>query len=321
MNSEDEFKNNSTNKVWLLDERSFKKKSWIIIFLICIITIVIHGVFILIFYLGLNNNLLLKSVPSAKKTELIYELAYKEPDYNKDQQINYVATNSNLLPEIPPENTNNFGAQSQQAAQETLADKLKKDDLPTIQGDDEIFSQIAKGYNEQQEGISGEPDLTPVKDSLIAIEEKEEKEVGLKTRPKPKPRPRIKKLLDGPLNKHEGNIAKMGPVAMDARFSQFGAYLEKMFEAIIYQNRILFSDYSPTAADWNSEIILSYSLDEEGNVNNLIVEFATASNLAVILCKDAILSQAPFGPWTEEMKMVLGKEQTIKYALNIKCRP
>lgn len=309
----EDFNNKRPGRAWLMDERLFKERSWVIVILICVIVVVIHGLFIFILYLGWNGNLSLDAVSQQKKAELFYELAY-----NESQIERYVETNSTLVPEDSPEKTNNFGAQSQQAAQEMLADSWKKDNAPTIDGEDEIFSKIVEGFEDPEEGIAGVPDLIREEEVIVVLEEKEESVVGLKVRPKPRPRPRIKKLLVGALNKHDGGAEKMGPVAVDARFSQFGTYLEKMFEAIRYQGMILFSDYSPTAADLNCDVLLSYSLDENGNVSNLKVEFATASNLAIILCKDSILSQAPFGAWTEEMKMVLGKEQKINFGFRMR---
>lgn len=300
-------KKKPVNSGWLIDERSSKKKSWIIVILICFVAIIIHGLFIGILYLGWNSNLLLKASLGDKKPELVYELVYDEP-----KEEGFVETNSNLVPEVPPEKTNNFAAQSQQAAQEVLADRSKKDRAPTVDGDDEMFSKIVQGFVDPQEGISGIPDLVREEDSLIVLEEKEESMEGRKSRPKPKPRPQIKRLLAGAMNKHDGAAAKVGPVAVDAKFSQFGAYLEKMFESIGYQFYTLFENYSRTAADFNSYVRLAYLIDENGNVTNIEVVGATASNLAIILCKDVVLSPAPFGPWTDEMKIVLGKQQTIK---------
>lgn len=242
-----------------------------------------------------------------KQIETDYELVYYEVP-----TMRFVETNTDLAPEAPPENTINFAAQSQQASQ--LNPGLPTlDDMPTLEGEDEIWSKIVQGSLVAQEEIIEMPEEyneQPPRQEVYS-------ELNLVKRPKPKPRPKLNPSYRGPLKRNDGAVAKFGPQAVNARFTEFGAYMQKMFESIGYQASLLLSNYSPTVVDLDSHITISYSIDENGSITAISVVSATASNLAIILVKDAILSQAPFGPWTDDMKAILNKEEKFLYCLHL----
>tara|TARA_B100001248_G_scaffold262737_1_gene262009 strand:+ start:12055 stop:13125 length:1071 start_codon:yes stop_codon:yes gene_type:complete len=131
----------------------------------------------------------------------------------------------------------------------------------------------------------------------------------------PGPRPRLSQAtVAGIQMRSEGSahVRKGLQLAIDARFSVFGAYKQRMFEAIVSQWRLLTDDARGALnSDTRVYVTLTFKLDKEGNVRDLVVKESTASSLGTLLCKDAVLSRAPFGPWTEEMLNELGSEYTL----------
>lgn len=300
-----DLKDNQKFHNWLIDEKPFKKQPLLIFCLTLLITLVFHtAIFYSFKLLKKDKTLLVKK--SEAKTD--YELVYYEP-----LQIRFVETNTDIEPQEPPKNTINFAAQSQQASQ--LNPSLPSlEDFPTLEGEHEIWSKIVQGSLVAQE------EIIPIETNKTSnIEPQKEMPDGIKLweRPKPKPRPKLNPSHMQPLKRNEGAVTKFGHAAVNARFTQFGLYTQKMFEAIDYQVLSLFANYNPTAQDFNSYIHVSYSLDENGKIINMAVESATASNLAIILCKDAIQSSAPYGPWTDDMKAILNKEERFSYYFHI----
>lgn len=131
--------------------------------------------------------------------------------------------------------------------------------------------------------------------------------------PRPMPRPRLSpKVLPGPLMDSNTYAARMGPVAFDAKFSQFGHYLQRMFETIQLQWYSLLKDVTIGQENRPAYVVIEYDLDADGKVVEARVMETNAGQLGTLLCKDAIESRAPFGPWTRQMIDQLGEQQTIR---------
>lgn len=134
-----------------------------------------------------------------------------------------------------------------------------------------------------------------------------------KPTPQPMPRPRLSpKVLPGPLVASQVYAARMGPIGFDAKFSQFGYYLQRMFETIQLQWYSLLDDVTISQEKRPAYVVIEYDLNAEGKVVEARVLETNAGQLATLLCKDAIESRAPFGPWTSQMVDQLGDQQTIR---------
>ena len=128
----------------------------------------------------------------------------------------------------------------------------------------------------------------------------------------PMPRPRLSpKVLPGPLLDSQVYAARMGPIGFDAKFSQFGYYLSKMFEVIQMQWYSLLADVTIGQEHRPAYVVVRYTLDSDGKVVESEVLETNAGQLATLLCRDAIESRAPFGPWTEQMVEQLGDQTEI----------
>ena len=132
-------------------------------------------------------------------------------------------------------------------------------------------------------------------------------------KPQPMPRPRLSpKVLPGPLLASQTYAARMGEIAVDAKFNQFGYYLQRMFETIQLQWYSLLNDVTIGQEHRPAYAVIEYDLNTEGKVVATRVLDSNAGDLATLLCKDAIESRAPFGPWTRQMVDQLGEQQTIR---------
>lgn len=144
-----------------------------------------------------------------------------------------------------------------------------------------------------------EPSTTPVEPSPPSPE-------GV---PSPRPRPQLSmRSTPGPIAQNTGRASRMGMLAVDSRFTEFGAYQQRMIEAIAQQWNQLGRRFPFTSRDHNTRVVISFMLDKEGRVTRLEVIDTTSSDAATLLVGDAILSRAPFGEWTREMLSTLGDE-------------
>jgi hypothetical protein len=127
--------------------------------------------------------------------------------------------------------------------------------------------------------------------------------------PSPRPRPQLSmRTTPGPIAQNTGRASRMGVLAVDSRFSEFGAYQQRMIEAIAQQWNQLGQRFPFTSRDHNTRVVVSFMLNKEGRVTRLEVIDTTSSDSATLLVGDAILSRAPFGEWTREMLSVFGEE-------------
>ena len=129
----------------------------------------------------------------------------------------------------------------------------------------------------------------------------------------PRPRPRLSsQALPGPLMRSNGRAVALGDLSVDARFTEFGDYLNRMFDAIGYQF-ILLAEYMEAAmAEISSRVIVEFKITSGGEVKDVMVVYTTADSAATLICEDAIQSPSPYGPWTQEMIDTMGEVQTIR---------
>lgn len=129
----------------------------------------------------------------------------------------------------------------------------------------------------------------------------------------PRPRPRLSSdVLPGPKMKSMTGVSGLGMISIEAKFSEYGDYLQRMYEAIGYQWLLLANQTRRAAAQISSRVILDFVIFKNGEIKDLQVIHSTAGQTATLICKDAVQSRTPFGKWTEEMVRTLGDEQEIR---------
>ncbi len=147
----------------------------------------------------------------------------------------------------------------------------------------------------------------------IEEQQKQENEQPQENIPAPRPRPTLSmKIPAGPLAENRTHASNRGIVACDSRFSEFGAYQQRMIEAISRQWNLLGSKYDLTTAI-GSMVIIEFYLNTMGELSKFNIIHTTSTNTGTGLCEQSILTTAPYGEWTQEMVNTFGgQDQSVR---------
>ncbi|MCZ6673349.1 MAG: hypothetical protein O7C75_10470 [Verrucomicrobia bacterium] len=129
-------------------------------------------------------------------------------------------------------------------------------------------------------------------------------------RPARLPQPRVRVANTGPLKRNMSGVSRLARMAdYSAEFSEFGEYLERMFETIEIEWHNLLTQQRLT--ERRSRVSIAFFLDVDGEILDWEIVQATSSLQAQIVCAAAINNRAPFGEWTDEMVSTLEDPERI----------
>lgn len=214
------------------------------------------------------------------------------------------------LPEAAPDNTD--------ASPKTA--QAYDDDLPLQARADSTLGEGLKVEKVKRETLERSPEdpiilnlsLDESFEALPAAEATPVEAPAPVQRPSPQPRPRLSaKALQAPILKSQTRVASLGVLAIDAKWSLFGAYQQQVLEAISLQWQLLAGHLKSVERDKKSEVVIEFHLNPDGRVEGLKVLKTNASMSATLVCQDAIRSREPFGIWPEEMVKLFGKEKRV----------
>jgi hypothetical protein len=124
------------------------------------------------------------------------------------------------------------------------------------------------------------------------------------------PQPRVQFANTGPLKKHMAGVSQLAQMAdYSAEFSEFGEYLERMFETIEIEWHNLLNQQR--LAERRSRVSIAFFLNEYGEIIDWEIVLATSSLQAQVICAAAINNRAPFGDWSDEMRSTLEDPERI----------
>jgi len=106
--------------------------------------------------------------------------------------------------------------------------------------------------------------------------------------------------------------ANIGPAAYDARWSNYGQYLQKMIETVQIQWERILTESRVYPVN-GTHVEVKFKIDKEGKISEIINVEGTAGNQAEHACTSAITSRSPYGPWTDDMIAVLGESQEMTF--------
>jgi hypothetical protein len=108
------------------------------------------------------------------------------------------------------------------------------------------------------------------------------------------------------------NKPTIGPTAVSAKWSNYGAYLQRVINAVQVQwEKLLVENKIPPSG--SSTVTVKFIMDSAGKIQRIISVESTADDLATRACVSAITSRAPYGHWTDDMKAVLGEQQEMTF--------
>ena len=133
---------------------------------------------------------------------------------------------------------------------------------------------------------------------------------SLEAQPAPRARPRLApELITGPLMRSNGSASRLGSIAIDATFSEFGEYEQQFYAAVQtgwYQEIEFFQPI-----DTSTRVQVRFTLYADGRVDKVKAVQTNASEIATFICETAITKRSPFRPWTKEMLKVFGQQRTL----------
>jgi hypothetical protein len=122
-----------------------------------------------------------------------------------------------------------------------------------------------------------------------------------------RPRPVVERDTSfGPLKDNRTGAIRIGNLAFDARYSEFGEYwrrvaeiIERRWRSLVYNSRSL--THSRT------HVSIQFHITRQGQVRQVAIVESSASKLAETIAQDAITAEAPFFPWTPDMILTMGE--------------
>ena len=130
----------------------------------------------------------------------------------------------------------------------------------------------------------------------------------------PQPRPILAKQQVRPGIFADNKIGTMniGPTAVDARWSNYGVYLQRMIETVQIQwDRILIQSslYPPSG----TTVTITFRMDSEGAITKILDVKNSSSEQGKESCISAITARSPYGKWSEDMVAMLGESQEMTF--------
>jgi hypothetical protein len=164
-------------------------------------------------------------------------------------------------------------------------------------------ANVDKPAPEKVEGAKDAPLVEGAQSLMPAIDPK-----------KPRARPVLEQTHTRPaiFEDNQFGTSNIGPIAFSAKWSNYGAYLHKMMEAIQMQwDRILIDSH--TYPPSGSYVTVKFTMDLHGKITEILDVESTSSEQGKQSCVSAITLTAPYGDWTDDMIAVLGNSQELTF--------
>lgn len=129
--------------------------------------------------------------------------------------------------------------------------------------------------------------------------------------------PSVLRPIDiGTLQTGASKAPKVGPTAMDAKWSAYGPYLRRMADTVQIQWERLILQL-PDRPAGGSTVRVKFVMNDQGRISKITgVESVDVPASAKRACVSAITDRAPYGPWTDDMKAVLGTQQEMTFTFH-----
>jgi hypothetical protein len=129
----------------------------------------------------------------------------------------------------------------------------------------------------------------------------------------PQPRPTLEQQHVRPavFAENKFGTSNIGPIALDARWSSYGEYLQRMIETVQreWDNILGGRTYPPSG----TTVQVKFKMTSDGKIAVLLDVNSTSTEQGRQACISAIFNPSPYGKWTDEMIAVLGNEQEMTF--------
>ena len=133
---------------------------------------------------------------------------------------------------------------------------------------------------------------------------------GAVARPNPLLAPSRPTGTSGLILRNPSDTGRAGSLALDARFSAYGDYAQRLLEAVQSSWWLLIERRQ--APDLVAgTVIVRFRLLPDGSVPEAEIVFSSVGTVAALACKDAVTLPAPYDAWRPEMAALLGDDEWV----------
>jgi len=213
------------------------------------------------------------------------------------------------LPSAPPTpmEVPQQGRDAQQRAEQNPLHGFEKAEGEELESYGTNVAKLPEATPNAQERVEGQKNI-PVVDSATGMMPRIDPK-------RPRPAPKLEKRAR-PAIFAENKIGtqNIGPVAVDAKWSNYGQYLQQLIETVQIQwDRILIQSrvYPPSG----TMVVVKFILNKKGEIERIIeVGPELSPEQAKQSCVSAITARSPYGDWTDDMVKVLGESQEMTFS-------
>jgi len=212
-------------------------------------------------------------------------------------------------PSVPSPDVAKDEAQDR-AEQKARAEQVPLDGFEKVEGksEDGIAMHKAKSKsptNNADQAQEGARDAKDPTGGLVAVQSS--------VHAKPKERPRLASASlnrASPLTTRLTGSANVGILGRDARWSEYGEYLNEVLEIVERQWWAILEE-SRVSPPRGSHVVVTFRINSKGETDIIKVEDSDAGKQGVFSCQNAITYPQPYRKWTEQMIAVMGDSQEI----------
>jgi hypothetical protein len=162
----------------------------------------------------------------------------------------------------------------------------------------------AEAVSEKIEGSRDAPLIQGATGSTFTID---------RNRPQPRQLLNQRSVRPAIFSENQLGTKNIGMAAVDARWSNYGVYLQRMIETIQIQWDTLINEGKnyPTAG---STVTVKFKINSEGAISKIVnVDGGMSGPQGEGYCVSAITKPSPYGKWTDDMVAMLGTEQEMTF--------
>jgi outer membrane biosynthesis protein TonB len=125
-----------------------------------------------------------------------------------------------------------------------------------------------------------------------------------------RPRASVPSGTYGLLLRRPVGVSRAGSIAVDARFSNYGDYTQRMLEAIqsSWWSIIERSRFEGVS---RGHVVVSFILHRDGTVTDAKIRGTEVTRVMTLACKDAVMAPAPYDIWRADMVAMYGESDTV----------
>ena len=203
--------------------------------------------------------------------------------------------------------------QQQRAEQKARMEQVPLSGFDKTEGlsEDGIATNIADAKNpatRSDQAVDGAKDSTEVNGGLVNVTPQ-----IAKTQPKERKRLASTSLnRQSPLANRVTGVTNLGITGIDARWSEYGEYINELIEIVQQQWYRILAD-SKVSPPRGSSVEITFTINAQGETDIVKVEDEGSGRQGVFSCQSAIQARQPYRKWTEQMIAVLGEEQSLTF--------